>query len=253
MLGVEGKLKTRIEGQDLILEMPTLNPAKCRAVTRSLSRFPVRRRGRRSKSSSAMPGPEEGRLVNSVDADKLAPQPPFCPPVMLPSPLGLLAPWDSGWIGSPSQATFRQNMTTESLQEQAFEANMALVRQGLVIFTWGNASARDFDRGLIAIKPSGVAYDGMRPDQMVVVEIETGTVVDPIALKPSSDTATHLCLYRAFPKIGGVVHTHSRQATAWAQAGGICPAWEPPTLTISMARSLHRRNGPGRDSGRQRL
>ncbi len=114
-------------------------------------------------------------------------------------------------------------MTTEALREQAYEANLALVRHGLVIFTWGNASARDFERGLMAIKPSGVAYDGMRPDQMVVVEIETGTVVEAAGLKPSSDTATHLCLYRAFPKAGGMVHTHSRQATAWAQAGRDLP------------------------------
>jgi len=114
-------------------------------------------------------------------------------------------------------------MTTEALREQAYEANLALVRHGLVIFTWGNASARDFERGLMAIKPSGVAYEGMRPEHMVVLEVATGRVVEPTALKPSSDTATHLCLYRAFSKAGGVVHTHSRQATAWAQAGRDLP------------------------------
>lgn len=114
-------------------------------------------------------------------------------------------------------------MTTQSLREQAFEANLALVRHGLVIFTWGNASARDFERGLIAIKPSGVGYDTLRPEHMVVLDLETGTVREGGELKPSSDTATHLCLYRAFPKAGGLVHTHSRQATAWAQAGRDLP------------------------------
>ena len=114
-------------------------------------------------------------------------------------------------------------MTTQTLREQAFEANLALVRHGLVIFTWGNASARDFERGLMAIKPSGVEYDSLRPEDMVVLEIETGAVVEGGRLKPSSDTPTHLRLYRAFPAAGGIIHTHSRQATAWAQAGRDLP------------------------------
>lgn len=103
------------------------------------------------------------------------------------------------------------------LKAAVCEANLELVRQGLVIQTWGNASAIDRERGLVVIKPSGVPYDGMRAEHMVVVSLETGKVVEG-NLKPSSDTPTHLVLYRAFEKIGGVVHTHSLYATAWAQA-----------------------------------
>jgi len=88
---------------------------------------------------------------------------------------------------------------------------------GLVIQTWGNASGLDRARGLVVIKPSGVPYDGMKPQHQVVVSLETGQVVEG-RLRPSSDTATHLVLYRAFPQIGGIVHTHSLYATAWAQA-----------------------------------
>lgn len=105
----------------------------------------------------------------------------------------------------------------EALKEQVCAANVQLVREGLVIQTWGNASGIDRQRGLVVIKPSGVAYDGMQPCHMVTVDLETGRVVEG-DLKPSSDTATHLELYRAFPGIGGVVHTHSLYATAWAQA-----------------------------------
>ncbi len=105
----------------------------------------------------------------------------------------------------------------EELKRQVCEANLDLVREGLVIQTWGNASAIDRERGLVVIKPSGVPYANMKPEHMVVVSLGDGKVVEG-NLKPSSDTPTHLVLYRAFPKIGGVVHTHSLQATAWAQA-----------------------------------
>ena len=108
-------------------------------------------------------------------------------------------------------------MSLNKLKEAVCEANLALVRSGLVIQTWGNASGIDRERGLVAIKPSGVPYDGMKPEHMVAVSLETGKVVEG-SLKPSSDTPTHLVLYRAFPTIGGVVHTHSLYATAWAQA-----------------------------------
>ncbi len=93
-----------------------------------------------------------------------------------------------------------------------------------MIQTWGNASGIDRHRGLVVIKPSGVPYDGMKPDHMVVVSLRTGQVVEG-NLKPSSDTPTHLVLYRAFPEIGGVVHTHSLFATAWAQARRKIPAY----------------------------
>jgi L-ribulose-5-phosphate 4-epimerase len=101
--------------------------------------------------------------------------------------------------------------------------NLQLVADGLVILTWGNASAVDRDRGLVVIKPSGVPYAEMRPEHMVVVSLETGLPVEG-TLRPSSDTPTHLVLYRAFPGIGGIVHTHSLHATAWAQAGRSLPA-----------------------------
>lgn len=106
----------------------------------------------------------------------------------------------------------------EELKKKVYEANMDLVRHGLVIFTWGNVSGIDRERGLVVIKPSGVDYDTMTPDDMVVVDLHTGEVVEG-SLRPSSDTPTHLVLYRAWPEIGGVVHTHSTYATAWAQAG----------------------------------
>jgi L-ribulose-5-phosphate 4-epimerase len=105
----------------------------------------------------------------------------------------------------------------EELKQQVCAANLKLVAEGLVIQTWGNASGIDRASGRVVIKPSGVPYDGMKPEHMVVVSLADGKVVGG-NLKPSSDTATHLELYRAFPKIGGVVHTHSLYATAWAQA-----------------------------------
>jgi len=106
----------------------------------------------------------------------------------------------------------------KELKEQVLEANLLLPIHGLIAFTWGNVSGIDRENGLVVIKPSGVEYDGMTVDHMVIVELNTGKVVDG-DLSPSSDTATHLALYRAFPNIGGVVHTHSRWATIFAQAG----------------------------------
>ena len=111
----------------------------------------------------------------------------------------------------------------EELRSQVCEANLQLVRDGLVIQTWGNVSGLDRAHGLVVIKPSGVSYDAMRPEHMVVVQLATGQIVEG-ALKPSSDTATHLELYRAFAEIGGIVHTHSLYATAWAQAQREIPA-----------------------------
>lgn len=110
------------------------------------------------------------------------------------------------------------------LKKDVCQANLDLVAEGLVIQTWGNVSAIDRSRGLVVIKPSGVAYPGMRPPHMVVVSLETGAVVEG-NLKPSSDTPTHLVLYRAFPGIGGIVHTHSLYATAWAQARRGIPSY----------------------------
>ena len=111
----------------------------------------------------------------------------------------------------------------ESLKKQVFEANLQLPKYGLVTFTWGNVSGIDREKGLVVIKPSGVEYDTMSVEDMVVVSLDTGELVEG-SLKPSSDTPTHLELYRAFQNIGGVVHTHSRWATIFAQAGrGIVP------------------------------
>lgn len=106
----------------------------------------------------------------------------------------------------------------ERLKEDVYRANLELVDRGLVIFTWGNVSGINREKGLVVIKPSGVSYSEMKAVDMVVVDLATGKMVEG-NLRPSSDTPTHLALYRAFPEIGGVVHTHSTYATAWAQAG----------------------------------
>jgi L-ribulose-5-phosphate 4-epimerase len=106
----------------------------------------------------------------------------------------------------------------ETLKDQVLEANLSLPKHGLVTFTWGNVSGIDRDRGLMVIKPSGVPYGSMKSEDMVVVEVESGKVVEG-GLRPSSDTPTHLELYKAFSAIGGIVHTHSRWATIFAQAG----------------------------------
>jgi L-ribulose-5-phosphate 4-epimerase len=106
--------------------------------------------------------------------------------------------------------------TLRELRERVYQANIALVKHGLVILTWGNASEIDRETGIFAIKPSGVPYEELRPEHVVLVDME-GQVVDS-NLRPSSDTPTHLVLYQQFEEIGGIVHTHSRYATAWAQA-----------------------------------
>ena len=110
----------------------------------------------------------------------------------------------------------------EELKKQVCEANRLLPRYGLVTFTWGNVSGIDREHGLFVIKPSGVSYDDMSPDDMVVADLE-GNIVEG-KWKPSSDTATHLELYKTFPECGGIVHTHSRWATTFAQAGIGIPA-----------------------------
>ena len=111
----------------------------------------------------------------------------------------------------------------EDLKQAVWEANLRLPKHNLVTFTWGNVSGIDRQKGLMVIKPSGVEYDALKPSDMVVVDLETGKTVEG-DLKPSSDTDTHLVLYRAFQNIGGVVHTHSRWATIFAQAGRGVPA-----------------------------
>jgi L-ribulose-5-phosphate 4-epimerase len=108
------------------------------------------------------------------------------------------------------------------LREVVWRANQALVRSGLVTLSFGNASGVDRKSGVLVIKPSGVPYDVLRPEDLVIVSLEDGRVVEG-NLRPSSDTPTHLLLYRRFPEVGGVVHTHSTAATAWAQAGRSIP------------------------------
>ncbi|KHT20686.1 L-ribulose-5-phosphate 4-epimerase [Pectobacterium brasiliense] len=112
----------------------------------------------------------------------------------------------------------------ETLKKQVLDANLALPQHNLVTFTWGNVSAVDRQRGLMVIKPSGVEYSAMTLEDMVVVELESCKVVEGTK-KPSSDTDTHRVLYLEFAEIGGIVHTHSRHATIWAQAGKDIPAW----------------------------
>ena len=111
----------------------------------------------------------------------------------------------------------------EALKQKVDEANMDLPKYGLVVFTWGNVSAIDRESGLVVIKPSGVNYETMKPEDMVVVDLE-GNVVEG-SLRPSSDTPTHVELYKAFPNVGGIVHTHSSWATSWAQAGRGIPCY----------------------------
>ncbi len=111
----------------------------------------------------------------------------------------------------------------KKLKHAVYEANMELPRRGLVTYTWGNVSGIDRERGLVVIKPSGVSYDELTPEDLVVLDLD-GNVVDG-KLNPSSDTRTHLELYKAFPEIGGIVHTHSSYAVGWAQAGRDIPAY----------------------------
>lgn len=112
----------------------------------------------------------------------------------------------------------------KKLKEAVYEANMELPKRGMVTYTWGNVSGIDREKGLVVIKPSGVAYDELTPDKLVVLSLASGEVVDG-DLNPSSDTQTHLELYRAFPDIGGIVHTHSPFAVSWAQAGKDIPCY----------------------------
>ena len=111
----------------------------------------------------------------------------------------------------------------EALKQKVYEANMELPRRGLVTYTWGNVSGIDRETGLVVIKPSGVNYEELTPDQLVVLDLEGNGVEGD--LNPSSDTKTHLELYKAYPKLGGIVHTHSPYAVAWAQAGKDIPCY----------------------------
>lgn len=111
----------------------------------------------------------------------------------------------------------------QELKRQVYKANMLLPKYGLVTFTWGNVSAIDRESGLFVIKPSGVEYESMKPEDMVVMDLNGNRVEGK--LRPSSDTPTHLELYKAFPEIGGIVHTHSSYATSWAQAGRSIPCY----------------------------
>lgn len=109
------------------------------------------------------------------------------------------------------------------LKEKVCKANLELVKRGVVIYTWGNVSEIDRSTGLVVIKPSGISYEQMNPEDMVVVDVDTGKIVDG-CYKPSSDTPTHLEIYRSFPEVGGITHTHSVNAVAFAQAGMDIPA-----------------------------
>lgn len=111
----------------------------------------------------------------------------------------------------------------EQLKKRVFEQNLALVKHGLVVLTWGNVSARDPETGLVVIKPSGVSYDTMRAEDMVVVDADGNTVEGN--LRPSSDLPTHLYLYKTYPELGGIVHTHSTYATSFAQSGRSIPPY----------------------------
>lgn len=111
----------------------------------------------------------------------------------------------------------------EELKQKVYEANMELPRRGLITYTWGNVSGIDREKGLFVIKPSGVDYDVLKPSDMVVMDLEGNKVEGE--MNPSSDTATHVELYNAFKEIGGIVHTHSPHATAWAQAGRALPCY----------------------------
>jgi L-ribulose-5-phosphate 4-epimerase len=106
----------------------------------------------------------------------------------------------------------------ETLKESVWAANMELFEKKLIVYTWGNVSGIDRESGIVAIKPSGVSYEALRPEDIVLVSLHDGSVVEG-NLRPSSDTPTHLAIYRHFPEVGGVVHTHSTYATAWSQAG----------------------------------
>lgn len=136
----------------------------------------------------------------------------------------------------------------EELKQKVYEANMQLPKYGLVTFTWGNVSAIDREKGLFVIKPSGVDYDKMKPEDMVVMDLEGNQVEGK--LNPSSDTKTHLVLYNRFPMIGGIVHTHSPWATSWAQAGRDIPCYgNHPCRLYFTGRSLCQKPDRGRIKG----
>ncbi len=140
-------------------------------------------------------------------------------------------------------------MLLTQLKEAVLEANLELVRRGLVMFTWGNVSGVDRERGLVAIKPSGVSYEHMKVRDMVVLNLK-GDVVEG-DLSPSGDMPTHLALYNAFPPMGGIVHTHSTWATIWAQACKPIPCLGTTHAdTFYRGYSLHTRNDARRDQGR---
>ncbi|MBQ3395064.1 MAG: class II aldolase/adducin family protein, partial [Synergistaceae bacterium] len=111
----------------------------------------------------------------------------------------------------------------EKLREEVYRANMELPERGLVVYTWGNVSGIDREKGLVVIKPSGVEYDELTPDKLVIVDLNNNIVEGN--LNPSSDTKTHVELYKSFPETGGIVHTHSSHAVAWAQAGKSIPCY----------------------------
>ena len=128
----------------------------------------------------------------------------------------------------------REDIMLEELKKRVYEANMLLPKHGLVTFTWGNVSEIDRETGYFAIKPSGVDYDKLTPDDMVIVDLEGNKIEGKY--NPSSDTATHVELYKAFSKIGGIVHTHSPWATSWAQAAEGFRATELPMRIICTER-----------------
>ena len=121
------------------------------------------------------------------------------------------------------RSLIKEKEMLEKLKEEVYKANMDLPKYGLVTFTWGNVSGIDREKGLFVIKPSGVEYDKLRPEDMVVVDLNGNKVEGEY--NPSSDTPTHVVLYNSFPNIGGIVHTHSEWATSWAQAGRAIPCY----------------------------
>ena len=163
------------------------------------------------------------------------------------------APLESGVLRPGPRALRPCSDRARELRERVFEANQEIVRAGLVVLTFGNASGVDRSAGVMAIKPSGVPYDELRPGTIVVVDIESGDVVDG-GLRPSSDTPTHLVLYRRFGSVGGIVHTHSPFATVWAQAGAADPvlrddACRPLPRRRARDAPAHRRRDPRRVRG----
>ncbi len=137
----------------------------------------------------------------------------------------------------------------EALKQEVYEANMELPRRGLITYTWGNVSGLDRESGLFVIKPSGVDYDRLRPEDMVVMDLEGNRVEGE--LNPSSDTDTHIELYRHFAGIGGIVHTHSPYATSWAQAGRALPCYGTTQCGLFLRNgSLRPESEKGRDRGR---